>query len=135
MCWYKDKEPTMKHVSQLCLIIAALAAAPAALAGAQIVKCIDPSGHVTLTDQPCTDGAATVRMESEADFQAAPQQPAVEHFPASRALPRQGARSMPAPPKRMSLAHDVATMKAARVQLLLLDETAHAQHPRLAGLN
>ncbi len=122
------KRPTR----QLCLIIAALAAAPLALAGSPIVKCIDPSGHVTLTDQPCSDGAATVQVEAEPQVQM--QGPAVEHFAAPRALPRHGAWS-PAAPKRMALAHDVATLKEARAQLLLLDGERDAQHPRLAGLN
>jgi hypothetical protein len=134
MGWYKDKEPTMKrHIRQLCLIIAALAAAPAALAGSPIVKCIDASGQVTLTDQPCTDGAATVPVETGAGPQAA-QSPPVEHFAAPRALPLHGGWSQPAP-KRTALARDVATLKAARVQLLLLDGSTRAPHPRLAGLN
>lgn len=123
------KRPTR----QLCLLIAALAAAPAALAGTQIVKCIDSTGHVTLTDQPCTDGAATVTMDTDAQAQAV-QAPAVEHFAARRTLPRHGAWSQPAP-HRMALARDVATLKAARAQLLLLDGERDAQHPRLAGLN
>lgn len=122
-----------RHTCHLCLIIAALAAAPAALAGSQVVKCIDSSGNVTLTDQPCADGAATVAVDSGAAQEAAPA-PAVEHFAAPRALPRQGAWTRPAP-KRMALARDVATLKAARAQLLLLDGTARAQHPQLAGLN
>ena len=122
-----------RHACQLCLTIAALAAAPAALAGSPIVKCIDPSGQVTLTDQPCTDGAASVRLDTETAPQAAAS-PAVEHFAAPRALPRRGAWSQPAP-RRMALARDVATLKEARVQLLLLDGTAHARHTRLAGLN
>ena len=42
--------------SQLSLIIAALAATPAALAGSDILKCVDGAGHVTLTDQPCESG-------------------------------------------------------------------------------
>lgn len=122
-----------RPLRQLCLIIAALAAAPVALAGSPILKCIDSSGHVTLTDQPCTDGATTVQMETEAAPQAA-QGPAVEHFAKPRAMPRHGAWSHPAP-KHMALAHDVAMLKAARVQLLLLDGEARIQHPRLADLN
>ena len=122
-----------RPIRQLCLIIAALAAAPVALAGSPILKCIDSSGHVTLTDQPCTDGATTVQVEAETEPQAA-QAPAVEHFAAPRAMPRHAAWTQPAP-KRMALAHDVATLKAARAQLLLLDGESRIQHPRLADLN
>ena len=49
----------------LCLsILCAALTAPAAYAGADIVKCVDGLGRVTLTDQPCDGGAATVRLAS-----------------------------------------------------------------------
>lgn len=122
-----------RHACQLSLIIAALAAAPAALAGAPIVKCIAPDGQVTLTDQPCSDGAATVKLESGSDAQepAAPQ-PALQHFRAVRMLPPHAASSKPAP-RRAALPRDVATLKEARAQLMLMDE--RGQHPRLATLD
>ncbi|WP_460825361.1 DUF4124 domain-containing protein, partial [Massilia solisilvae] len=50
-----------RHTCQLCLILAAATAAPAALAG-DILKCVDRTGHVTLTDQPCPPGTAGQRL-------------------------------------------------------------------------
>ena len=51
----------MKRPVRLLSIIAAAVLAAPALAG-EIVKCVDSDGHVTLTDQPCASGSATVRM-------------------------------------------------------------------------
>ncbi|QNB00532.1 DUF4124 domain-containing protein [Massilia sp. Se16.2.3] len=48
--------------SQLSLALAALAAAPAALAGSDILKCVDRAGHVTLTDQPCESNARASKL-------------------------------------------------------------------------
>ncbi|MFL6674141.1 MAG: DUF4124 domain-containing protein, partial [Massilia sp.] len=79
-----------RHALQLSLI-AAMLAAPAAWAGSEIVKCVDHVGRVTLTDQPCADAATTVRLPggAAAEAGAAPAAgPAVEHYPAPRALPR-----------------------------------------------
>lgn len=111
-----------RHALQLSLI-AALLAAPAAWAGSEIVKCVDREGHVTLTDQPCEQAATTVRLPDGAAAEAgeAPvATPAVQHFPAPRALPRNVQWKQPEA-KRVKLARDVATLKEARAQLLLLD--------------
>ncbi|TFW31521.1 DUF4124 domain-containing protein [Massilia horti] len=108
-----------RQACQLILIGAALAAANGA-AGGDIVKCIDPDGHVTLTDQPCEPGAATIRLAGEAQAS----RPAPEPYPTLPALlpPR------PVPLRRhvstvphAPLARDVATVQAARAQQLLID--------------
>jgi hypothetical protein len=150
-----------RHASQLSLILAALAFAPVALAGSEIVKCVDSAGHVTLTDQPCSGNAVTVRLapapaspaadesarditEPEADsaLAAAPQAGAVERDPVgrdpverhtTRALLRQANWKTPPAPRSRPLARDVATLKEARLQMMMLDSAAKRQ-PRLAGL-
>jgi hypothetical protein len=146
-----------RHASQLSLILAAFAFAPAALAGSEIVKCVDSSGHATLTDQPCGGNATTLRLtpgapeapsgvleqgEPEADADAgrvfepgAEVGPApVERHVATRGLLRQPDWKTPPAPGSKPLARDVATLKAARLQLLMMDSAAKRQ-PRLAGLH
>jgi hypothetical protein len=124
----------------LSLIVAALAAPPGVLAGSDIVKCVDQAGHLTLTDQPCTAGAATVRLSTEpaaesaapsamADVEAPPL--SVEHLPRRQPMLRPGGWKTPAAGPAKPLARDVATLKAARVQLLLMDSVGRP--PRLRG--
>ena len=123
----------MKLPVRLLSMIAAAAlsasvAAPAAMAGNEIVKCIDSSGHVTLTDQPCEAGTATVRLANEtpAPASAAPVQ---RHILPAAEL-RHGAWRQPPVARAAPLSRDVATLTAAR-RMLMLQET----RPRLAGLN
>jgi hypothetical protein len=107
--------------------LSASVAAPAAMAGNEIVKCIDSSGHVTLTDQPCEAGTATVRLASVTP-------PAVTATAQRHVLPaaelRHDAWKRPQVARAAPLSRDVATLKAAR-RMLMLQET----RPRLAGLN
>lgn len=106
----------MKRSITLINVLAALAlAAPAAMA-ADIVKCVDPDGHVTLTDQPCAAGASTVRLEQDSRLAPAPQR----HMLPAAAL-RQGAWKRPDLSKPVQLKSDVATLKAARRMLMLQD--------------
>ncbi len=113
----------------LCLIILAAAlAAPAAHAGADIVKCVDGAGRITLTDQPCDGGAATVRLANmpadEGIARVEPHPLAVEHG----VLPPPPARRYPAVRvKAKPMKQDVATLKAARAQFLLMDAGAGAR--------
>ena len=123
----------MKRPVRLLSMIAVAAlsasmAAPAAMAGNEIVKCIDASGHVTLTDQPCEAGTATVRLASESSPAPAISQPQRHVLPAAE-LRHQVWRQPPVV-RAAPLSRDVATLKAAR-RLLMLQET----RPRLAGLN
>jgi hypothetical protein len=119
-----------RPVRRLTILIAMALAAPVALAGNNIVKCVDAVGHVTLTDQPCQSGTATVQLDSG---------PAsggitVEHYPAPAAAPRAGAPLKQALSRRVVLKRDVATLKAARAQLLLMDAAGRGQpQPALAA--
>lgn len=127
----------MKRVLiQLSLIAAAAMAAPAAMAGSEIVKCIDGKGHVTLTDQPCADGTTTVRMaRMPADVQGAT---AAEPYPlaaerASLPPPRALQRRLPATrAKAKPMQRDIHTLKEARAAFLLYDAGGKQT---LAGLN
>jgi len=126
----------MKRPVRLLSMIAAAAlsasvAAPAAVAGNEIVKCIDSSGHVTLTDQPCEAGTATVRLASEtpAPAPAASVAQAQRHVLPAAEL-RHAVWKQPPVVRAAPLSRDVATLKAAR-RMLMLQET----RPRLAGLN
>jgi hypothetical protein len=122
----KAQEIIMKRPVKLLSMIAAAALsaamAPAAMAGNEIVKCIDGSGHVTLTDQPCEGGAATVKLASETRL---PQR----HIVTPAELRHEGWKR-PQVVRPAPLSRDVATMKEAR-RMLMLQEA----RPRLAGLN
>jgi hypothetical protein len=109
--------------------LSASMAAPAAVAGNEIVKCIDTSGHVTLTDQPCEAGTATVRLSTENAQTAEPAAPAQRHVLPAAQL-RHEAWRRPQVVRAAPLSRDVATLKAAR-RMLMLQES----RPRLAGLN
>ena len=122
--------------SQLTLVFTAIAAAPAALAGSEILKCVDAAGHVTLTDQPCENGSQATRLVSEsAPVTSEARSPAVQRYEAPHALQRQQAwRPRVAEAQRdRPLARDVATLKAARAQLLVIDADRHAR-PTLATI-
>ncbi|HEX9171287.1 MAG TPA: DUF4124 domain-containing protein [Telluria sp.] len=142
-----------RQASQLSLILAAFAFAPTALAGSEIVKCTDNAGHVTLTDQPCSANSTSVRLsqtppvaaaeavlddaQAAADaseaLAAAPAASTIERH-TTHALVRQANWTPPPAPRSRPLANDVATLKAARLQLLMMDSAAKRQ-PRLAGLH
>ena len=140
------------HTFRTSLFISAMLAASAAFAGADIVKCVDQNGHVTLTDSQCSEGVQTVVVPGSADAPAAASedvQPAdtatLPAAPAARrtiqrivVAPAQMQRdswSAPRPSGRM-LARDVETLKAARLSMQVLDEaSASIRHQRLAGLN
>jgi hypothetical protein len=132
-------EDAMKRLaSQLTLVFAAIAAAPAALAGSEILKCVDAGGHVTLTDQPCESGARATRLVSNAAPESAPVSGevhplAVQRYEASVAMQRQHNWRPRVPQNDRPLARDVATLKAARAQLLLIDADRHAR-PTLATI-
>jgi hypothetical protein len=103
--------------------------APAAMAGNEIVKCIDSGGHVTLTDQPCEAGTATVRLASETSPGLTRPATAQRHVLPAAELRHEVWRQPPVA-RAAPLSRDVATLKAAR-RMLMLQET----RPRLAGLN
>ena len=128
--------------SQLSIVFAAIAAAPAALAGSEILKCVDGAGHVTLTDQACESGSRVTRLTSASTQDSAPDTPAtsdtqavsVQRYEATPALVRQQTwRPRVAPNRDRPLARDVATLKAARAQLLLIDAD-RTHRPTLATI-
>lgn len=121
----------MKRHLCLSTLVAALAATAAwpAYAGADIVKCVDGAGRVTLTDQRCENGATMVRLANtpadEGITRAEPHPLAVEQgtLPPAPLLRRQPAPRAKAKP----MTRDVATLKEARAQLLLMDAGAAKQ--------
>ncbi len=134
----------MKRLAtQLSIVFAAIAAAPAALAGSEVLKCVDVEGHVTLTDQPCESGARMTRLvaarragergRTPAPAAATPA-PTLQRHEAAPALQRQQSwRPRVAAQTDRPLARDVATLKAARAQLLLIDSD-RAHRPTLATI-
>lgn len=128
----------MKRLASLSLVLAAIAATPAALAGSEILKCVDSAGNVTLTDQPCESGSRATRMVVGSPAAPAPLQDAaiaadtaadagqvqalpVQRFAASPRMHQQHDWRPRMPQRDRPLARDVATLKAARAQLLLSD--------------
>jgi len=126
----------MKRLATLSFTLAALAAAPAALAGSEVLKCVDSAGNVTLTDQPCESGARATRMLVGSPAAPAPVENAdladaapaagqdahpLQRFAASARMQQQHDWRPRMPPRDRPLARDVATLKAARAQLLLSD--------------
>jgi hypothetical protein len=141
-----------RHTFRTSIFISALLAASAASAGADIVKCVDHNGQVTLTDAQCREGVQTVVMAGAADTPAAsadepsadtatvPVPPAVRRLAVERivlapAQMQHDSWTAPRPSGRM-LARDVETLKAARLSMQVLDEaSATSRHQRLAGMN
>ena len=142
----------MKHLaSQLCLMLAAVAAAPAALAGTEVLKCVDSAGHVTLTDQPCAGAARVTRMSFGSSSESAsqggsgstsatasgsgvePQPVPLQRYAATPRMQQQHDWRPRMPARDRPLARDVATLKAARAQMMLLDADRQ-QQPQLATL-
>ncbi len=132
------------------IFIAAMFAASAAFAGADIVKCVDQNGKVTLTDAGCGDAIPAVVVQAEATSAASPdselEQAAVQSAaPAARRAATQRVAFTPQAiqhdswtarrPAKM-LSRDVETLKAARLSMQVLDgASATARQQRLAGLN
>jgi hypothetical protein len=131
----------MRSVS---LLAAALLAAPAAMAGGEIVKCVDTAGHVTFTDQPCSAGSVSTRLAQDGgaayggsgasgpDLPTAPapaSAPGVQRYVLPQADLRHTDWKRPAA-RPATLARDVATLKEARRMQLAQD----APRPHLAGI-
>lgn len=129
------------------ILIAGLVLASGTFAGTDVLKCTDPSGHITLTDQPCPASAGQVVLASTpdapaeavaanaADESAAPAVHGATRYQLTSLppAPRLRAGGLVQPPGR-ALAQDVATLKQARRALLLLDSTmSAARHQGLAA--
>jgi hypothetical protein len=138
----------MKHPAcHFCLIAAAMAAAPAAWSGPDILRCVDRDGRVTLTDQPCPAGSIVDKVvvpdaggdayggsgAAGSTGAGGPQGPSAaplpQHMPAPSLPPLQARPGEPA--RHAPMPGDAATLKAARAQMLIKDESAHqgAQPP------
>ena len=136
----------MKRLAtRLSFVLAALAATPAALAGSEILKCVDAAGHVTLTDQPCQGGSHGTRLVSNAAPDTAPGEPSttgaqpqtqansVQRYEAPQAMLRYQDWRPRVPNRDRPLARDIATLKAARAQLMLSDAVRQPR-PQLAAI-
>jgi hypothetical protein len=142
------------------IVIASMLAASAAFAGADIVKCVDSKGRVTLTDGQCSEGIQTLLVAGVSDApvggvadtpspdsaeSATPDDASTAPLPAAHAASIERIVLTPAqlPPSSWSAPHaatrmlsrDVETLKAARLSLQAQDEAAAARHHRLAGLD
>jgi hypothetical protein len=136
-----------RHTIRTSMFVTAMLAASAAFAGADIVKCVDQDGHVTLTDSSCGEGAGKVVVAGSAETPvasdetiAAPAVPAVRRVTVQRyLLPPAELRQAgwtSARPATRPLARDVETLKAAKLSMQVLDDaSATHKHQRLAGLN
>ena len=125
-----------RQIFPACLILAATLGAlslPSARAGGAINKCIDGAGRVTLTDQPCdahTVSSSVAVPGTPSDDAIVPDNGALSNLRTS--APRQVRRASAAYPAHAPLAVDMATLKQARVQMMLLDA---APRNRLALLD
>jgi hypothetical protein len=129
------------------LLTAMLAASAAFAHGADIVKCVDQGGRVTLTDNQCNSGVQTVVVAADAPAEAAPEAVAADAdslpAPAVKRLMAQRVSYAPAPVQHDSwagsrgktrmLARDVETLKAARLSMQVLDQASAGKHLRLAS--
>lgn len=134
-----------RYACQLSLILIAAAAAPGALAGPDILKCVDSAGHVTLTDQPCPKGSRVTLVIPDAG----PPRPAArtqaggsgsagatgsggdEPAAAMPPAPAPASERVPPPPPRgkyktqskpAPLSRDETTLRAARMRMAIMDD-------------
>lgn len=130
---------TLRTLRILCLAgLAGIAAAPSALANGGIVKCIGANGHVTLTDTACPAGERSITLLPGAQSAAPSTEPqplpsAAQSLSALRPAIARAPLTRLDPPSR-SLTRDVATLKAARQAMLLMDGAAGSLDRRVAGL-
>ena len=124
------------------LFLAGMMFAANAYAGADINKCVSASGSVTLTDEACPSGAQSVKLVSaSADHAAAEDAPvaaaraSVERYAPARLPARYATPARAAQPAR-GLSLDIATLKAARMNMQLVDTAAQSMRTaqRVAGL-
>lgn len=141
---------TFKHT----LFLAGMLIASAAFADPELVRCVDPEGHVTLTDARCQERGEVVL---EAPLQVAPEaapvsgpdstaSPAAAPAPAGKMLVRQRPVAALAVLPRNAWANkagagrsvslDVETLRAARLNMQTQDSASLAlRQQRLAALD
>lgn len=112
-------------------------------AGTEIVKCVDTDGNVTLTDAACPSNAkAAVLVTGASEPDETPvmgDMPTIQSTAAERySMPRFARRELPAarrmPPGSL-LARDVATLKAARASMQLLDSASQSLRAQRLALH
>lgn len=114
-----------------CLILSAALGAMslnAAQASGAINKCVDSAGRITLTDQACDAGtvSSSIAVPGSDDGSAASAVTAPV-VASQRVLPLRQVRWAPPAPPRAPLAGDMATMKQARIQMMLQDAAPRAR--------
>lgn len=120
------------------LVFASIVVANGAAAGSDVHKCIDPSGHVTLTDEACPSNSSTVKIISGAADSIDTTTSAGHAEPASTYAMARTSRfaSLYVAPRPRGMALDVAMLKQARAKLHLQDSAPRALGgQRVAGLN
>lgn len=123
------------------LFIASIILANGACAGTDVHKCIDSSGHVTLTDEACPSNSSTVKIISGPaqadDVAGAISSDQAEQSQIYYTAPRTSRfASLYVAPKPRGMALDVAMLKQARARLHLQDNAPRALGgQRVAGLN
>lgn len=130
------------------LFLASMLVGTVALADPELRRCVDPAGHVMLTDEPCQQDevAAPESAVAEAADVAASTSSAADAVKAAKPLPRQRAQLDPAAAARQSewaknaaghrSSPDAETLKAARLNLQMRDDVSLAQRlQRLSGIN
>lgn len=123
----------MNQPATSCAIFLAGMALTCAAFASDINKCVAPSGTVTLTDGPCANGEDTVKVFT--GLSDTPTAPATERFTVGR-LPPRFIAPVGAPKPARGLALDVATLRAARLHLHLLDNAADVlRAQRVASLH
>jgi hypothetical protein len=141
---------TFKHT----LFLAGMLIASTAFADPELVRCVDPEGHVTLTDTSCQErGESVLEVRLQVAPQAAPvsepgstASPAAAPAPAGKTiirqrplaalvvLPRNAWANKAVAGRSVSL--DVETLKAARLNMQTQDGASVAlRQQRLAALN
>jgi hypothetical protein len=114
-----------------CLILSAAVGAMslnAAQAGGAINKCVDSAGRITLTDQACDASAVSSSIAVPgSDDDNAGSAASTPMVTSQRVLPLRQVRWAPPAHVRAPLAGDMATMKQARIQMMLQDAAPRAR--------
>jgi|GEM_PF-2200933 len=106
------------------LFAACMLMASAASANADVVQCIDGSGMVTYTDQPCPAGAQTEPVAGLPGISPARNTAASQTGNISLVQQARDAASAAKHKPRRGLAPDVATMQTARSTMISKDQAA-----------
>lgn len=98
-------------------ILCAALVAVTGVAGATVNRCVDADGQVLLTDTECPAGSRAEEYVERVSV-------AMTSQVAAASAPRSRWASLPRPLVRKTVSTDVATLQAARQNLLLQDESS-----------